>query len=109
MGLMNSPTRIPSPRALLTLLVLSQFVVLGASQISQGILAGLLTPLGRLAIGHERLLISIGIVDLGTILTGFVSGILTIVLGSWVTLFTLRFTWRWISRALPKDEDVRPS
>jgi hypothetical protein len=105
---MNSETQITTPRTILTLLVLAPIISQGVHQFWQGLTAGLLAPLGQLVFGGALPELHIGSVNVSMLIGSFLSCLITITVGTLMSFFILRLSWRIMARAFPEATEKRP-
>jgi hypothetical protein len=102
LSLMNLDTRLPSSRLILAVLVLAPIVSTAVNQIYQALSVGVFSPLLRMVFGSKNFPVMLGPFELGLVLSSLVSALFTIVLGTFLALFVLRISWRFIWPALAK-------
>lgn len=87
-----------SSRTLFALLILAPVMSTAVQQFWHGITVGLLDPLGHLIGPLPQ--VRLGPFSLNPIVSGLVGSSLTIAVGTLLTLFVLKLSWRFIDRAL---------
>lgn len=93
-------------RFIVTVLVTAQIVALSVGELSVVIKSGIITPLVYLLIGSDLISLRLGIFDIGTVLSGIFSCLITVLLGLSVLALIPKFAWKWIDRIIPDSSGV---
>jgi hypothetical protein len=92
-----------NPRFLITILVASQIFSYSIGDLSSRIQSGIVTPLFKLIGGSDDFNLIIGPFNLGIVIGGIFSCIVTILLGLLMLALILKLTWKWIERLIPES------
>ena len=96
--------QLPNARYILTLLVAAQIVFYAVWNFSGSVQTGILEPLMQRFIGSNGVSLRLGIFDIGMVLGGLVSCLVSILLGPLLLKLVLNASWRWISRLFPDPD-----
>lgn len=95
----------PSARYLITLLVTAQLVFYAVGDLAGRVRVGLIDPLLERITGSSQSSFLIGPFDVGYVLGGFISCVVTILLGLLMLRLVYKIAWRWIGPLIPLEPE----
>ena len=99
----------PNARYIISLLVAAQIVAYSVGDLTGRVRAGLIDPLLKLLAGSDEIRLVLGPFDIGTVIGGLFSCLVSILLSLLLLKLVFSWAWRWIGQLIPDPQKIHDS